>query len=516
VRSFTSHRKSRGLAVITVIAGASLLAACTTGGQDADTDGSAEGETLVAAQPIDLDPGSFLKTSFGNILSEFAVFETLTLNSPETGEPEGVLAESWEIAPDQLSMDIVLRDDVTFHSGKKFTADDVVFTLETVQDPAEGAANQVIASDISDIEKVSDTEIHLTFAEPMVEMFDLFESMPIVNSESYADNSSGEVIDGTGRFVWDSWTPGSKVELSKYEDYRDVDNTALSGIEIQVISDASAMLAAVRSGAVDYAIGVPASDAGVLAEDPGFALVKTGGLSSSLALDVTQAPFDNKDVRQAVAYAIDRDRINEQVYGGQSRATDLFWPTNSPAYDETQSDFYEYDPEKAADLLAAAGVDGASFEILAVNDPSTLGVFQIIQSSLAEVGLNATVTAVDTADFDERKANGDMVAPAFLMGNSEAQSPASTLQTRPELRASGNITKFESPEYTTLIDDVTSSVDTDETRDALLAYNDYFIDQAFVLPIVQSQNISVRSSDVDGIGGTQIGFIRLDTAFFGS
>jgi peptide/nickel transport system substrate-binding protein len=515
VRSFTSHRKSRGLAVVAVIAGTSLLAACSGSGQDPD-DGAADGETLVAAQPIDLDPGSFLKTSFGNILSEFAVYETLTLNSPETGEPEGVLAESWEIAADQLSMDIVLRDDVTFHSGKKLTADDVVFTLETVQDPAEGAANQVIAAEISEIEKVSDTEIHLTFAEPTVGMFDLFESMPIVNSDSYADNSSGEVIDGTGRFVWDSWTPGSKVELSKYEDYRDADNTQLGGIEIQVIADASAMLAAVRSGAVDYAIGVPASDTEVLVEDPAFALVKTGGLSSSLALDVTKPPFDDKNVRQAVAYAIDRDRINDQVYGGQSRATDLFWPVNSPAYDETQSDFYGYDPEKAAELLAEAGVDGASFEILAINDPATLGVFQIVQSGLAEVGLDATVTAVDSADFDERKANGEMGTPAFLLGNSEAQSPASTLQTRPELRATDNITHFESPEYTALVDGVTSSVDPDDTRAALLDYNEYLLDEAFVLTIVQSQNISVRSSDVDGIGGTQIGFIRLDTAYFAS
>ena len=516
MRSYTSRsRRHRGVAVAAVVASLSLLAACSASGGTSDSD-SAEESVLVAAQPLDVEPSSFLKTTFGNILAEYAVFETLTLISPESGEPEGVLAESWTIAPDQLSMNIVLRDDVTFHSGKKFTADDVIFTLETVQDPAEGAANQVIAANITGMEKISDTELELTFATPEVSMFDLFESMPIVNSESYADNAAGEVVDGTGRFVWDSWTPGSTVELAKYDDYRDADTTELDGIEIQVIADASAMLSAVRSGAVNYAIGLPAADSTVLAEDPAFALVKTGGSSSSVAFDVTQAPFDNPDVRQAIAYAIDRDRINEQVYGGESRATDLFWKEASPGYDEEQSNFYDYDPDTAADMIAAAGATGTSFEILAVNDPATLGTFEILQNSLAEIGLTATVTSVDSADFDERKASGQMGAPVFLLGATESQSPGATLQTRLELRATDNLTGFESPEYTSLIEAVTTATEPDAIRAALVAYNDYFLDAAFVLPIVQSQNISVRSADVDGIGGTQAGFIRLDTASFTS
>jgi len=512
----TSRRRgAKALAAAAAIAALSLLAACSGGGGGGTGD-AAEGKTLVAAQPLDVEPSSFLKTTFGNILAEYAVFETLTLISPETGEPEGVLADSWEIAPDQLSMDITLRDDVTFHSGKKFTADDVIFTLEKVQDPAEGAANQVIAANISGMEKISDTELKLTFAQPEVSMFDLFESMPIVNSESYADNASGEVVDGTGRFEWDTWTPGSTLELKKYDDYRDAADTKLDGIEIQVIADASAMLSAVRSNAVQYAIGIPASDSTVLAEDPAFALVKTGGSSQSLAFDVRQAPFDNPQVRQAIAYAIDRDRINEQVYGGESRATDLFWKQASPGYDEEQSNFYDYDMDKAKELLASAGVDGASFDLLAVNDPATLGAFEIIQNSLSELGLNATVTAVDSADYDERKATGQMGAPVYLIGATESQSPGATLQTRVELRATDNLTGFSSPEYTQLIQDVTTATDPDAIREALHAYNAYFLDAAFVLPIVQSQNISVRSADVDGIGGTQAGFIRLDTAYFTS
>ncbi|AZS35713.1 Glutathione-binding protein GsiB [Microbacterium lemovicicum] len=510
--------RAKALAAAATIAALSLLAACSGGG-GGDTGGTGEaveGKTLVAAQPVDLAPSSFLKTTFGNILAEYAVFETLTLISPESGEPEGVLASSWEIAPDQLSMDITLRDDVTFHSGKKFTADDVIFTLEKVQDPAEGAANEVIAANISAMDKISDTELKLTFAQPEVSMFDLFESMPIVNSESYADNAAGEVVDGTGRFSWDKWTPGSTLELKKYDGYRDAANTTLAGIEVQVIADASAMLSAVRSGSVQYAIGIPASDSTVLAQDPAFALVKTGGSSESLAFDVTQAPFDKPEVRQAIAYAIDRDRINDQVYGGQSRPTDLFWKEASPGYDEEQSNLYGYDMDKAAQLLASAGVSNTSFDLLAVNDPATLGAFQIIQNSLAELGLNATVTAVDSADYDQRKASGQMGAPVYLIGATESQSPGATLQTRVELRAEDNLTGFSSPEYTSLIQDVTTATDPEVIREALRAYNEYFLDQAFVLPIVQSQNISVRSSDVDGIGGTQAGFIRLDTASFTS
>ena len=100
------------------------------------------GGTLTVAQTSDAEPGSFLKTSVGNILSEYAVLETLTLIDAKTGQAQGRAGEVVEARPDGKSIDITLRDDVTFHSGRKLTARRRHLHPEKVQDPATGAANQ--------------------------------------------------------------------------------------------------------------------------------------------------------------------------------------------------------------------------------------------------------------------------------------------------------------------------------------------------------------------------------------
>ena len=117
---------------------------------------------------------------------------------PATGQPHGVLASSWTLAKDAKSMDLKLRDDVTFHSGRKLTADDVIFTIQKAQDPKTGAANQSIAGQISHVEKKGDDEVTLTFKQPLPNIFDLFETMPILNKDTYGDYAAGRTSTAPG------------------------------------------------------------------------------------------------------------------------------------------------------------------------------------------------------------------------------------------------------------------------------------------------------------------------------
>ncbi|MFF3371538.1 ABC transporter substrate-binding protein [Streptomyces sp. NPDC002680] len=501
-------------------AGAALLtsAACSAAtqpvGTDSETTGPVrDGGTLVVAQTSDVDPGSFLKTSFGNLLSEYQVLETLTAISTKTGQPSGVLAKSWKLAPDARSIDITLRDDVTFHSGRELTASDVEFTLKKVQDPATGAANQPIASQVKSIRTEGDHELALTFSKPTPNIFDLFETMPILNPATYGDYAAGKVVDGTGRFVWKSWTPGGKVELAKYAKYRDAKNTHLDKIQINVINDPTAIVSAIRSGRVQYGVGMPALDARSLSKQQGYALVTSGGSAIPLALDVTKAPFDDKTVRQAVQYAIDRDRIVSQVEGGQADATDLPWRTSTVGYDATQAKHYTYQPAKAKQLLAQAGVSGASFDVVTLNTPEATGIFQIVKNNLAAVGLNAKPVLLTATEYDERIAKRNMGTPAVLMMNSNALSPATQVVSRPEFVADDNLLKLKDPQYTKLVERVVGATSTEDQKAAVLAYNDYVLDQAFAVPLITRPTMTVRSTAVGGIKATRTGFLDLGTAW---
>ncbi|MFI1338059.1 ABC transporter substrate-binding protein [Streptomyces sp. NPDC020845] len=492
-------------------------AACSAANQPSGNSTTAgpvrDGGTLVVAQTSDLDPGSFLKTSIGNQLTEYAVLETLTAIDPKTGQPQGVLAKSFKLAPDAKSIDITLRDDVTFHSGRKLTASDVIFTLKKVQDPATGAANQAIAAKIKSMKAKGDHELTLTFSQPTPNIFDVFETMPILNPKTYADYAAGKVVDGTGRFVWKSWTPGGKAVLTKYAKYRDAEDTHLDKIEINIINDPTAIVSAIRSGRVQYGVGVAAQDARSLSEQQGYALVKSGGSAIPLALDPTKPPFNNKAVRQAVHYAIDRNRIVEQVEGGQAVATNLPWRTSTTGYDQNQGKQYTYQPDKAKSILAKAGVKKASFEVVVLNTPEATGVFQVVKNNLAAVGLNAKPVLLSATEYDERIAKANMGTPAVLMMSSNALSPASAVVSRPELLPGKNLLHFKSAEYTKLVEEVTRAGEAGAQKKALHDYNAYFADQAFALPLITRPTMTVRSKSVGGIKATQAGYLDLGQAW---
>jgi peptide/nickel transport system substrate-binding protein len=494
-----------------------MAAGCTSAVDQADkaaANASArEGGTLVVAQANDAQPESFLSPALGNITAQYAVFETLTLIDTKTGEPKGVLAKSWKMASDYKSLDLQLRDDVTFHTGRKMTSADVVYTIQQVQNPANTVGTRFIADQIASVTADGDYGVKLTFTRALPNVFDLFEIMPIVDKETFADYKDGKQVVGTGRFMWKSWTPGGKLELEKYPGYRDAKGTHLDKIEIQVIADPTAELAAVRSGRVQYAMSLSALDTRTVSGEPGFALVESGGAAQQLGFDVTQAPFDNKLVRQAVQYAIDRDRIVDQVEGGQADATALPWKTSTPGYDAKQGEHYTYQPDKAKQLLAQAGAEGASFSVVVPDIPESVAIFEIVQNNLKAVGLTATAQVISTTDYDQRIAQRNLGAPAFLMRSSNALSPASAVVSRPELVADKNNSHFTSTDYTKAVAAVTDALTDDEREQALADYNDYFLDQAFALPLLTRATLSVRAAKIDGITSTVQGFINLDTAY---
>ncbi|MFB6671871.1 ABC transporter substrate-binding protein [Streptomyces sp. NPDC056390] len=506
------RRAAACAAVSAVFAVSACRAAVDQGGAQVSAGSGTpqSGGTLVAAQVQDPDPGSLLKTSVGNILTTYSVLETLTTIDPDTGRVRGVLAKSWKLAPDGRSMDLSLRDDVTFHSGARFDAHDVVFTLKKVQDPATGAANQSIASAITGMKIVSDDELKLTFSKVLPNVFDLFETMPILNPATYTKYAAGTTVDGTGPFEWKSWTPGAKLELAKYARYRGADKIRLDRIEINIISDPTAMVSAIRSGRVQYGTGMGALDAYSLSRQPGYQLITTGGSAIPLAFDTSQKPFDDKLVRQAVQYALDRKRIVQQVESHQGAAASLPWRDTTLGYDKGQASHYTYDPDRARRLLAEAGVREASFKMVTLNTPEAMGIFQIVRNNLEAVGLHATAESLSATEYDTRLAAGDMGAPVFLMLAANGLSPASAVVSRPELLASGNPQGFGTQRYTDLVRGVTSAAGATAQSRALRAYNDYFLDQAFAVPLVIRPSMSVATRAVHGITDTQMGFINLN------
>ncbi|GHJ40956.1 hypothetical protein Sm713_65650 [Streptomyces sp. TS71-3] len=212
------------------------------------------------------------------------------------------------------------------------TAEDVVHSLQQVSKPANASQLASLAAQFTRITASGPLEVAITLAKPLgAALFDVFEMTPIVDREGADGLRDGSRVIGTGPFRWGRWRPGVQLSLERNPHYREPGRPYIDRVEIPVITDPTALLSALRSGRAHIAQGLAALDIEALRGDRRYRAVDTkGGILMPLGLDVTQAPFDDRRVRQAVGLAIDRDRLLAQVLAGQGTATDLWWGGQEP------------------------------------------------------------------------------------------------------------------------------------------------------------------------------------------
>lgn len=467
--------------------------------------------TITVAQSGDAQPRNILPTRGGNLGWLKNVYETLTVSDPATFEPQPQLATAWTIAEDGLSIEITLRDDVTFHTGRKMTAEDVKFTFETAADPATASQTGFIAREFTAIDVISDTQLKITFASPLNNIFDFFEEACIIDKETYAMREDGSQVVGTGPYRFASWTPGAQILLKRYEGYRDAEAAKIDEIEFAIIGDPTATISALRSGRAKVGFSMTPRDTVEFTRNPMYTIDAAGGAIFPLGVDVTQAPFDKKEVRQAINYAIDRERINDQVFNGTGTPTSLFWSPSSPGYSADQANAYAYDPAKAREMLEAAGAIGAKVKIIVPAIPTNRSIFEIVQNNLREVGLEPEGEVLDVPTYDKRQVAGDL-GQGFILIHGQIGFGTSTLMSSlPSLRK-GNPSKFWTPEYEALRNAVDAATTRDTTAAAVQALSAYMIDEAFAVAVIQSANLNVISNDVTGVKMSRRGHLLLSGA----
>lgn len=467
-----------------------------------------DGGVLVAAQSTDAQPINVLAGRLGNGTWASNVFETLTRRD-ENGDPQPLLATDWSLADDGMSIDLTIREGVTFHSGRELTADDVKFSLEQLPETASQVA--FIADQFAAIEVMSPTELTITFANPIPNLFDLFEYAFVLDRETIDGLQDGSAVIGTGPFTFDSWSPGSEYVLERNDDYWG-ERAHLDGIEVAIISDSTAMLNAVRSGRVQVAVGMSAQDVQTLAEDAAYTIVNSTAAVYPFGVNVEEEPFDDVEVRRAAQIAIDRARIADQVFGPAATPTNLFWGEDTPGYPEDLAKAYPYDPEKARQMIAEAGAEGADVTLTVIGTPNNTNVAEIVRNNLEEVGLDPEIEVVETQDFGPTQIAGDLGQAFLPLHGLNGLSPYTLLSTLPSLRE-GNSSKFWPDEYVELRDALGTASTEDETATALHDLSQFMIDQAFTANLVSVDGQIVVGSDTHGLEWSTRGYLDATAGF---
>jgi peptide/nickel transport system substrate-binding protein len=476
--------------------GAVTLAGCRSAvSEQAAARGAAtatRGGTLVATVAAEPDPRAYFTGRPGNIFWNRNVLESLLLVD-EKYEAHPVLATAWEFRDGNRSFVLTLRDGVTFHSGRPFTADDVVFTLER-EIAGDGLASLNNAMTGWEVTATGPNEVTIRSPRPLQEVvFDILDSTPMIDRETHQGLGDGSKVIGTGPFVWAGYEAGAQIRMVRNDKYWEPGLPYLDGIELTVIRDSTAQLAALRSGRAQLANGLNVQDAMTVVDDRTFHLDTNHGLLYAACFDATLPPFDNPEVRRAVGFAIDRDRINSQVFGGIGRLTSLPWGEDATGYPADLAATYTYQPDRARQMLQAAGAVGASFTIAIHNQPVPRSIYEILARNLADAGLAPSPLELPSADFEPRRAAGRL-GPAFLIWSATAGlAPALMIDALAELRMTGNPTNFVDPGYQQRAQALIDSPDESATAQRLRDLSQYLQDAAFIQPYAIVPATTVRA-----------------------
>jgi peptide/nickel transport system substrate-binding protein len=381
--------------VLKPILAASLLALATTTSALAARTDLVVGVVL---EPPHLDPTGGAAAAIDEIVYA-NVLEGLT-RIDQTAQVQPGLAESWEISEDGKVYTFKLRSGAKYHDGTDFTADDVKFSLDRARAEDSTNAQKKLFASIESVEVVDPTtvKVTLTHAEGLFLYNMGLGDAVIVASESADGNKENPV--GTGPFKFDSWAKGSAIRLVKNPDYWG-EPVALEKVEFRVIPDAAAAVPALLSGDVHAFPNAPVGDAlEQVQADPRLKVVigATEG-ETILSMNNKKAPFDKLEVRQAIVSAIDQSAVIEAASNGLGKPIGSHMSPGNSAYVDLVGT-YPFDPEKAKEYLAAAGMpDGFSATIKLPPVPYARLGGEVIASQLRDVGINLEIIPVEWADW---------------------------------------------------------------------------------------------------------------------
>jgi len=269
------------------------------------------GGTLRAIQAGDLASldGHYYTTGSG--LSIWLIYETLTAYDDNL-KPQPALAESWEQSPDGKSITVNLRKDVQFHSGRELTSDDVIYNLNRILDfkLTAGIITGFVPPETTWTAPDKYT-VTLTAKQPWASVFDFFQVLNIIDKETAEGPDAKTKAVGTGPFSFVEWVQGDHVSYAKNKNYWQSGQPLLDGITLGLAKDQQSMVAQFEAGAADFIVNPPLQDLSRLKSDPQYQVLELPNPAAFWMLQPNsmRAPMDDKRVRQALNYAIDRQRM---------------------------------------------------------------------------------------------------------------------------------------------------------------------------------------------------------------
>jgi peptide/nickel transport system substrate-binding protein len=448
-----------------------------------------------------------------------AVMEPLTAID-ETGVARPYLAESITANGDYTAWTITARPGVTFQNGEPFDATALKKNLDTGR--TSGLTAQVFKP-ITSIDIVSDRAVTVTMAQPWATFPATLAMQPgYMAAPAMLDDPAGAnaLPIGTGPFTVQRRQRDAFVKTQKNPSYWRKDDQGtqlpyLDEVDFDVIADAGSRGNALSASSAD-AIDVQTPDAIQSQRDAaaaGSVQILDNSTSETdeivVALNTTKPPFDDLVARQALAYAVDQDRMSSTAFNGVFPGAWGMFDQGSPYYiSKAEAGYPDPDPAKARSLAAqyeSTHGQPLEFPVLVPSDPQYLAIGQAFQAELADVGIKVDLQAIEqTQLISSVVATGNYQAAGFLLRSSPTPDQAyAFLATKANPNGlSLNFTRYDDPDLTAAMDRFRAATDPQVRVDAIKTVQQELAKNLQMIFLVHQRGAFVYQNDVHGLHDT--------------
>jgi len=423
--------------------------------------------------PPNLDPAHGRDTT--SAVVQMHIYDGLVDLEPLTLEPQPAVAESWTISEDGLVYTFHLRKGVKFHNGREVTAEDFRYSFERILDPKTKSERTWVleqlkgaeamlkgeADTVEGIKVIDDYTIELTLKEPLAFFISLLsmESASVIPKEEvmkWGEDFSLHPV-GCGPFVFSEWFRDSKLIIKKFDEYYG-EGPYIDEVRFLVMKERSMAFENYKKGNLDILTSVPSGrimDAKRQFPDEMYIWKSLG--TNYLSFNHEKPPFKgNRKLRLAFNYAIDREGMCEIIHEGVHYPAAGILPKGLQGYNPDLKG-YEYNPEKAKELLAEAGYPGGeglgTLELWYNTDEQHRRDCLLIQDNLRDIGVDVTLNNMDWGTFLDSTKNGEK---AFFRSGWIADLPDPDNFLYVLLHSSnigeGNYSRYNNPEYDALVE----------------------------------------------------------------
>jgi peptide/nickel transport system substrate-binding protein len=444
-----------------------------------------------------LDPIASVQWSERQML--FLIYDTLVVPGPDfTLHP--MLADSWETSDDGKRLTLHLHPDVKFQDGTDFDAEAVKWNIERRLDPEVGSAQRKQLAVIDSVEAVDKHTVAINLKNPFPPLLaalgdraGLMVSPAAV--QKYGKDFGSHPV-GTGPFVFKEWVRGSHVALDRNENYWQEGKPYLDHVRMTDVGSVAIGLQRLATGEIDFMAELQPRDVLPVQNNPDIKLdpIKVGQWTS-LQWHWDEPPFNNADLRKAIAYGIDRKRINDILWNGQATLSDA--PTPPGLWWSPPAMGYDYNPEKAKELLAKAGVKpGTKLELAVPSDNVYRQISQLVKEQLDAIGLDIQLKPVDYDQFYQltldRKVNW------IGMQWTQRADPDGLLYILFHSKGSANSTGYNNPEVDKLLDEGRLTSDPAKRKPIYDQVHKYLSEDLPYVPLIFTAEFAAMNKSVQG------------------